>query len=263
MNNPFIIAEIGINSNGSLGIAKQLIKMAKDAGADAVKFQKRTIELCYTPEYLALPRESPWGKTQGDQKRALEFGREEYGQIDTYCQELGIEWFASAWDLPSQQFLNGYNLKYNKIASPMITNLPLVTMVAKAKKHTFLSTGLGKGLDEAVAIFRKYNCPFTILHCVASKKKDILYYDRYLAFDEETHLTEIPRLKEKYGVPVGFSCHNYSVLAPIQAVAIGAEAIEVHITLDRASYGTDQPCSFEKGGLERIVRDCRRVQELM
>lgn len=263
MNNPFIIGEVGINANGSLDIAKQLIAVAKEAGADAVKFQKRTIELCYTPEFLALPRESPWGKTQRDQKEGLEFSFEEYGEIDRYCRELGIDWFASAWDLPSQHFLKRFNLKYNKIASPMITNEALLKKVAQERKPTFISTGLGKGLNEAVAIFRQHNCPFTIMHTVAGKKTDLMYFDRYLTYDNEVRLSEIKRLKDAYNVPVGFSCHSYSLLVPVLAVAMGAEALEVHICLDRASYGTDMVCSFEPEGLRRIVRDARRVREIL
>ena len=263
MNELFITAEIGINANGSLDIAKQLIAIAKEAGADAVKFQKRTIDLCYTPYFLSQPRESPWGKTQRDQKEGLEFSFEEYDEIDRFCNELGIGWYASAWDLDSQQFLKRFNLLYNKIASPMITNKKLLEVVAKEKKPTFISTGLGNGLNEAFQIFRQHKCPFTIMHTVADKKTDLMYFDRYLTYDNEAQLSEIKRLKAAYNVPVGFSCHSYSLLVPVLAVALGAEALEVHITFDRAGYGTDQVCSFEPEGLRRIVRDARRVKEIL
>src|SRR3990172_1921617 len=162
----YLIAEIGINHNGSIDITKELIDVAKDSGADAVKFQKRTIDLVYTKELLDSPRESPWGKTQREQKEGLEFGREEYQEIDRYCREKGIAWFASAWDLESQKFLRQFNLKYNKIASAMLVYEPLLRMIAEEKKHTFLSTGMSKqkNIDRAVEIFRASGCPFELMH---------------------------------------------------------------------------------------------------
>ena len=163
----FIIAEVGINHNGDVEIAKKLIDMAKDAGCDAVKFQKRKIDIVYSKEYLDSSRESPWGTTQRDQKQALEFGLDEYREIDRYCWQEGIDWFASAWDIESLHFLRQFHLKYNKVASPMLTNIPLLEVIAEEGRHTFISTGMSTydDIDKAVDIFRKHKCPFTLMHC--------------------------------------------------------------------------------------------------
>ena len=165
---PFVIAEIGINHNGDIVIAKKLIDVAKNAGCDAVKFQKRTLDIVYTKELLDSPRDSPWGKTQRDQKTGLEFGKKEYDIIDEYCKEKKIEWFASAWDVESQKFLQQFNLKFNKVASAMLTYLPILDVIAKEKKHTFISTGMSSfaDIDRVLEIFRKNQCPFSLLHCV-------------------------------------------------------------------------------------------------
>lgn len=255
VKNIFIIAELGINHNGDITIAKQLIDMAKECGCDAVKLQKRTINKVYPKELLDSPRESPWGKIVRDQKLALEFGKEEYGLIDAYCRKIGVPWFASAWDMDSQKFLQQYELKYNKIGSPMITNLELLKMVAKEGKHTFISTGmaLSTHIDGAVAVFRKANCPFTLMHCV----------NKYPCPDDSCNLKAITELKAKYNCSIGYSNHNVSILPTSLAVLLGAEALEVHITLDRAMYGSDQAASFEKRGLEYVVRDARRVKEIV
>ncbi|MFC1822585.1 N-acetylneuraminate synthase family protein [Thermodesulfobacteriota bacterium] len=251
----FIISEIGINHNGDIKIAKSLIDMAKNAGCDAVKFQKRTIDIVYSKEILDLPRESPWGTTQREQKEGLEFGKEEYDLIDTYCKERGIEWFASAWDLESQLFLHQYNNKYNKIASAMVTNIPLLEMVADEGKHTFLSTGMStfEQIDLAVEIFNKANCPYTVMHCVST----------YPCPDEECNVAMIPVLKKRYGCRVGYSGHEIGILPSELAVALGAEVIERHITLNRAMYGSDHAASLEKRGLELLVRDCRYVKSII
>ena len=250
-----IIAEIGINHNGDLEIAKQLIKMAKECGADAVKFQKRQIGTVYAKEFLDSPRESPWGNTQGAQKLHLEFGLDEYAGIDDYCRELGIDWFASAWDKSSQMFLRQFKLKYNKIASPMITDLNHLRYVAEEKKHTFISTGtaIKTNIDNAVSIFKGEDCPFTLMHCV----------NKYPCPDEDCELLRIKWLKETYDCPVGYSNHNPGILTPALAVLLGAEAIEVHITLDRTMYGSDQASSFEADGFRRICRDCRNVEKML
>ena len=164
----FLIAEVGINHNGDLELAKNMIKAAHDAGFDAVKFQKRTIENVYTKEYLDGDRESPWGVTQREQKEGLEFSEDEYGEIDKYCKELGIEWFASAWDVDSQKFLRKFDLKYNKVASPMLGHKPLLKEIASEGKKTFVSTGMAtlEEIDEVVHLFRKANCPFELMYCV-------------------------------------------------------------------------------------------------
>ena len=250
--NVYIIAEIGINHNGDFNIAKKLIDMAKDAGCDAVKFQKRTIDLVYTKEMLDSVRESPWGTTQREQKMGLEFSKREYDAIDLYCKEREIDWFASAWDVESQKFLRQYNCKYNKVASAMTLLTPLLEMVAEERKHTFISTAACTmdEIDAAVKIFRKQQCPFTLMHCIAS----------YPCEDNESNLLMIRTLRERFGCEVGYSGHDKGVLCSTLAVALGATVIEKHITLDRTMYGSDQSASLEKHGLDLVVRDCRTVR---
>jgi len=263
VNIPFIIAEIGINHNGDIEIAKELIDMAKNAGCDAVKFQKRTINTVYSKEQLDSPRESPWGTTQRAQKEGLEFGKDEYDEIDIYCKSREIEWFASAWDLESQSFLRQYDLKYNKVGSPMLTNKPLLEMISMEKKMTFISTGMSnyKEIKRATKIFSENNCPFILLHCVSTypcKNEDCnLLYMEILA-EEYCHNLEIFR-----SLSVGYSGHEVGILPSIIAVVLGAAVIERHITLDRAMYGTDQAASLERKGLELLVRDARRVSAIM
>lgn len=254
-NIPFIIAEIGINHNGSVEIAKRLIDMANNCGCNAVKFQKRTIDVVYTQEFLDSLRDSPWGTTQREQKEGLEFGKKEYGEIDKYCKKVGIDWFASAWDKQSQFFLNDYTLKYNKIASAMLTNIPFLKSVAEEKKHTFISTGMStyKSIDKAVEIFKKYNCPFTLMHCVSTYPSD----------DEECNIIMIKTLKERYNCDVGYSGHEKGILPSTLAVSFGARVLERHITLDRTMYGSDQAASLEKRGLEILVRDSHAVQGIL
>ena len=247
---PYIIAEIGLNHNGNIGTAMRLIRMAKECGCDAVKFQKRTISIVYTNEFLESPRESPWGTTQRDQKLGLEFGKEEYDQIDKYCKAIRIPWFASAWDGRSLSFLRQYDLPFNKIASPMLTNRLLVEMVAKERKHTFISTGMSTyaQIDEAVQFFER--ATYTLMHTTSV----------YPCSDEECNLNIIPELRKRYNCCVGYSGHEVGLLPSVIATVLGATAIERHITLDRASYGTDQAASLERTGLERLVRDIRMVQ---
>jgi N-acetylneuraminate synthase len=246
-----IMGEIGINHNGDVGIAKRLIDMAKAAGCDAVKFQKRTIDIVYTKEYLDSPRESPWGTTQREQKEALEFGKEEYDEIDDYCKQLGIDWFASAWDVPSQRFLRQYNLKYNKIASPMITHSELLETVAKERKPTFISTGMStyEQVDQAVEIFRRHDCPFVLMHCISD----------YPADENILNLRCINELRARYGCPVGYSGHEATMIPSALAAMMGAVAVERHITFDRAMYGSDQAASLEKRGLELLVGYVRTI----
>ena len=253
MNNPFIIAEIGINHNGNIEIAKKLIDMAIDAGCDAVKFQKRTVNIVYSKEFLDSPRESPWGTTQRAQKEGLEFGKQEYNEINGYCIDKEIDWFASAWDLESQIFMSRYNLKYNKVASPMLTNIPLLEMIVREKKMTFISTGMStiEQIKRVFAIFDNNDCPFIVLHCVST----------YPCRDEDCNLSYIKTLSEHY--LTGYSGHEVGVLSSIMAVTLGAVAIERHITLDRAMYGTDQAASLERKGLELLVRDARRVSTIL
>jgi N-acetylneuraminate synthase len=247
----FIIAEVGINHNGDLELAKRLTKEAKEAGCDAVKFQKRTIELVYTPEDLERPRESPFGTTNRDQKQGLEFSKEQYDEIDAYCKEIGIEWFASAWDLESQEFMRRYNLKYNKVASPMLRVLPLLHKIAEEGKYTFISTGMSilEEIDEAVEIFKSHNCPFELMHCNSS----------YPMNNEEANLNAMATLRERYSCDVGYSGHERGVQISIAAVALGATSVERHITVDRSMYGSDQAASLGLTGLNTMVRDIRTV----
>ena len=252
---PFIIAEIGINHNGDVEIAKKLIDMAKDCGADAVKFQKRTIDIVYSKEVLDSPRQSPWGDTQRHQKDGLELNREAYDAVDAHCKQSGIHWFASSWDEKSQEFLRKYNLEFNKIASAMLLHKGLVEMVAEEKKHTFISTGMSnlEQIDRVVEIFRRYGCPFTLMHCVSV----------YPCPDDWCNLETIGTLKKRYACPVGYSGHENGVMPSVIAVALGAMAIERHITLDRSMYGSDQAASLEKRGLELIVRDTRLARVIL
>jgi N-acetylneuraminate synthase len=247
----FIIAEIGINHNGDIGIAKQLIDMAKAAGCDAVKFQKRTIDIVYTPELLASPRESPWGKTQREQKEGLEFNKQQYDEIDVYCRNLNIDWFASAWDIPSQRFLRQYNLKYNKIASAMATHKDFLEFVASERRPTFLSIGMCNWIEveRAVTIFRTADCPVTLMHTVSE----------YPAREETLNLAMIPELRRRFDLAVGYSGHEPSVSPSVMAVMLGAVAVERHITLDRAMYGSDQAASLERPGLETLCAQIRKV----
>lgn len=251
----FFIAEIGINHNGDVGIAKELIKVAKDAGCDAVKFQKRSVDLVYSKELLDSPRESPWGTTQRDQKEGLEFGLEEYKKIDGYCKECGIQWFASAWDLESQKFLRQFDLQYNKIASAMMVYEDLLKEVASEGKYTFISTGMCEvsDIDRAVAIFREANCSFEVMHCVSTYPMD----------DEDANLNAIKTLRERYGVKVGYSGHETGLAVSYASVALGVTSLERHITLDRASYGSDQAASLEPAGLRQLVGAVRKIEDAM
>ena len=250
----FIIAEIGINHNGDLDLAKRLIDAAVVAGCDAVKFQKRTIDKVYTQEYLAEPRQSPWGTTQREQKEGLEFSKEEYDEIDRYCKERKIEWYASAWDIDSQKFLQQYDCKYNKVASAMLTNDELLTEIAKEGKYTFIATGMStyEEIDHAVEIFKTYNCPFELMHCNSTYPMPI----------EDANLKLIGVLAEKYQCKVGYSGHEAGTLVSTCAVAMGATSIERHITMDRTMYGSDQKASIEPYELCKLVKDIRDTEKV-
>ena len=249
-----VIAEIGINHNGDMAIAKQLIDMAKAAGCDAVKFQKRTIDVVYSKEVLDSPRESPWGTTQRAQKEALEFGKAAYDEIDRYCRDVGIDWFASAWDVQSQLFLRAYDLKYNKIASPMLTHVDLVRTVAEEQRLMFVSTGMStfEQIDAAVAIFHEHVCPFVLMHAVSE----------YPAHESVLNLGLLNELRRRYSCPVGYSGHEVTMIPSVIAAAYGAVAVERHITLDRAMYGSDQAASLERRGLELMVSYIRTIAEV-
>ena len=251
----YIIAEIGINHNGDMDIAKKLIDGAVDTGCNAVKFQKRDINLVYTQELLDSPRESPWGTTQREQKDGLEFSFDEFKEIDRYCKEKGIDWFASAWDLNSQQFLQQFDCKFNKIASAMLVNEDLLKMVASEKRHTFVSTGMSShgDIEKAVKIFRDAGCPFELMHAVST----------YPMLDENANLNCIPMLREKYGCDVGYSGHEVGLAISYAAAALGITSLERHITLNRAMYGSDQSASVELSGFRQLIGTVRKIEKAM
>ncbi|CAO6124285.1 SpsE Sialic acid synthase [Candidatus Pelagibacterales bacterium] len=252
----FIIAEIGINHNGDLNLAKKMIWSAKNCGADAVKFQKRDISLVYSKETLSQKRESPWGKTQYDQKKGLEFEKKEYDEIDEFCKKNYIEWFASAWDLNSLKFLDQYNLKYNKIASAMIIDENFLLEVAKKKKYTFISTGMSnyKMIDRAVEIFSSEKCEFELMHCVSA----------YPFENQYAQLNLINALKKRYNCKVGYSGHEKSGLAiSYAACALGISSLERHFTTDRTLYGSDQAASLTPEGFTRLVGGVRVIEQAM
>jgi N-acetylneuraminate synthase len=252
----FLIAEIGINHNGDLGIAKQLIDAAAEAGFDAVKFQKRTIDKVYTQEFLDAPRESPWGSTQRAQKEGLEFSAQDYKEIDRYCKDKGLQWTASAWDMDAQVFLQQFNCSFNKVASPMLGHVPLLRLIASEKKKTFISTGMStiEELDQVVKIFKDANCPFELMHCNST----------YPMKEEDANLLCIPMLKRRYDVNVGYSGHESSLIKVCTAaVTLGATSLERHITLDRAMYGSDQAASIEAHSLSNFVETVRAVTAIL
>ena len=252
----FFTAEIGINHNGDLEIAKKLIDVTVEAGCDAVKFQKRAIEKVYSKAVLDTPRESPWGKTTREQKLGLEFEKAEYDIIDQYCKEKNIEWYASSWDIDSQLFLQNYNLKHNKVASAMLTNHKLLEVIAKERKPTFISTGMSTmdEIKDAVRIFEKYDCKFSLQHSNSS----------YPMKEEEANLNCITTLQKEFKCDVGYSGHETSgYLICVSAVILGAKSIERHITLDRSMYGSDQAASLEPIGLKRVVNDIRRIEAIL
>ena len=251
----FIIAEIGINHNGDMDICKKLIDEAKNSGCNAVKFQKRTIDAVYSKEILDSPRESPWGSTQRDQKQGLEFGQKDYEEIDKYCKNLGIEWFASAWDINSQRFLKNFNCKYNKIASAMVVDVELLEEVASERKHTFVSTGMAtlEDIDTAVEIFKNKNCPFELMHTISA----------YPIKDEDANLNIIKTLRERYKCDVGYSGHEVGLAISYAATALGISSLERHITLDRSMYGSDQSASIEPPALKMLVGAVRKIELAM
>ena len=251
----FIIGEIGINHNGDMSICKELIDVAAESGCDAVKFQKRDINQVYTKEFLDSPRESPWGSSQRDQKLGLEFGINEYQEIDQYCKDKSIEWYASAWDLKSQKFLQQFNCKYNKVASAMIVYEDLLEMIAKEGKHTFISTGMTTydDIQKAVEIFRKENCPFELMHTIST----------YPMKDENANLKMIDSLRDRFNCNVGYSGHEVGLAVSYAAAALSITSLERHITLNRAMYGSDQAASVEPNGLIQLIGAIRKIEKAM
>jgi N-acetylneuraminate synthase len=251
----FFIAEIGINHNGDMKICKELIDVAVESGCDAVKFQKRDINEVYTSNFLDGHRESPWGVTQREQKSGLEFELEDYEEINMYCKEKNIEWFASAWDLNSQTFLEQFKCKFNKVASSMIVYKELLEKISKEGKHTFISTGMSNyhDIQIAVDIFTKANCSFELMHTVST----------YPMKDENANLNVINTLKEKYKCNVGYSGHEVGLAISYAAAALGISSLERHITLDRSMYGSDQSASIEPSGLRQLVGAVRKIEQAM
>jgi len=252
----YLIAEIGINHNGSMKIAKELIAAASAAGFDAVKFQKRTIDIVYTKEFLDSPRESQWGSTQRDQKMGLEFNHDQYLEISEYCKKKNIDWSASAWDVDAQLFLREFPIAFNKVASAMLGHKPLLKEIAFEGKKTFISTGMATldEIDDVVSLFSNANCPFELMHCNST----------YPMPEDDANLLCIPMLKSRYKCDVGYSGHESSLLKVcITAAALGASSIERHITLDRAMYGSDQAASIETNALRNFVETVRKIPKLL
>lgn len=250
-----IIAEIGINHNGDLKIAKQLIDGAKLAGCDIVKFQKRTIDIVYSKEELDKERISPWGTTNRQQKAGLEFSIDQYKEIDNYCKEKEIPWFFSAWDVPSQQQMRIFNCPYNKVASPMLGHTELLKEIASEGKHTFISTGMSifDEIDKAVQIFRDANCPFELMHCDST----------YPMKNESANLKMLQILNERYHCNVGYSGHETGRIVSFTACVLGATSLERHITLNHAMYGSDQNASIPIPDLCKLVNDIRMIDSIM
>ncbi len=250
-----IIAEVGINHNGSMEICKELIDVAVKTGCDAVKFQKRDIDLVYTQEFLAEPRESQWGTTQRDQKQGLEFDHDEYSEIDRYCKEKGIDWFASAWDINSQKFLRQFDCKYNKVASAMVVYADLLKMIAEEGKRTFVSTGMSTydDIQKAVDIFRDADCPFELMHTVST----------YPMKTEDANLNVINTLRETFKCDVGYSGHEVGKSVSSAAAALSITSLERHITLDRTMYGSDQTASMEPTSLRILIGGVRKIEMAM
>lgn len=251
MKVPYLIAEIGINHNGDLNIAKKLIDNAKLSGFDAVKFQKRCVDLVYSKEILDTPRKSPWGETTREQKLGLEFNKDQYDEIDRYCNEKKIDWFASAWEVESLNFLKNYDLKFNKIASAMIVDKFFLNEVAKEKKYTFISTGMStkQNIDDAVKIFKDHKCDFELMHCVSTYPTKI----------EDVNLKTINSLKKTYNCKVGYSGHENGVAISLAAFMMNISSLERHITLDRTMYGSDQSASLELKGMQNLVESIKKM----
>ncbi len=247
----YIVAEIGINHNGDLDIAKRLISVAIAAGCDAVKFQKRTVDVVYTPEELAKPRESPFGTTNGDLKRGLEFGYEEFEDIDAYCKAVRIPWFASCWDEQSVDFINQFDVPCFKIASASLTDDNLLRYTRTTGKPLILSTGMStlEEIDHALDVLSMEN--LVLLHACST----------YPALYEELNLRTIPALRERYEIPVGYSGHETGIPSTVAAVVLGACCVERHITMDRAMWGSDHAASLEPNGISRVVRDIRLIEQ--
>lgn len=255
-NKSYLIGEVGINHNGDIKIAKQIILQAKKFGFDAVKFQKRNPDIS-TPDNKKFEiRNTPWGNISYlDYKKKIEFDRKKYDEIDKYCKKIKIDWFASAWDIDSVNFLRRYKMPYHKVASAMLTNTDLLNSISKEKKPTLISTGMSnmKIIDQAVKIFKKNNCKFVLMHCVST----------YPANEKNLNLNMISTLKKKYKCEVGYSGHEKSVTPSLYAAILGAKYIERHITLDRTMWGTDHSASLEISGMEKLGTMLKNIPEIL
>jgi len=249
----FVIAEIGINHNGDIDIAKRLISVAVAAGCDAVKFQKRTVDVVYSAEELGKPRESPFGATNGDLKRGLELDYYDYQEIDAYCRASKIQWFASCWDEASVDFIDRFKPPCYKIASASLTDDNLLRHHRAKGRPIILSTGMStlEQIDHAVEVLGKQD--LILLHACST----------YPAYYNELNLKAIPVMHERYGVPIGYSGHETGIASTVAAATIGACCIERHVTLDRSMWGSDHAASLEPNGLSRVVRDIRLVEQSM
>lgn len=248
-----LIAEIGINHNGDLGLARRLIRAAAAAGCHAVKFQKRTVDAVYSAAELAQPRESPFGTTNGDLKRGLEFGRAEYEAIDRECRDAGLPWFASCWDEASVDFIEAFDPPCYKIASPCLTDRALLQRLRRTGRPLLLSTGMST-LDEIdAAVAGVDRSRLVLMHCTSS----------YPAQAEELNLRVIPELERRYDVPVGYSGHEVGLSTTVAAVALGARIVERHLTLDRAMWGSDHAASVEPEGFARLAKYVRAVERAL
>ena len=253
---PYLIAEIGINHNGSIKLAKKLIDLAKECNFDAVKFQKRDLSICIPEDQKQILRDTPWGRiTYLNYKKKIEFGNKEFNEISKYCKKLKIDWFCSAWDLNSLKFLKKFKMKYNKVASAMLTNLKLINEISKEKKLTFISTGMSNMNDikKAVKIFKKNNCDYVLMHCVSS----------YPSKEEDLNLNVIKNLKQIFKCKIGYSGHETSVSPSIGAWFLGADYIERHITLDRSMWGTDQSASLSSEGMRYLSDTIKKMPKIL
>jgi N-acetylneuraminate synthase len=249
----YIIAEIGINHNGDIDLAKRLISVAVAAGCDAVKFQKRTVEVVYTAEELAKPRENPFGTTNGDLKYGLEFDEDDYAEIAAFCKSVKIPWFVSPWDEGSVDFMEQFDTPVYKIASASLTDDNLLKHVRKTGKPIIASTGMSTyaEIDHAVDVLGKKD--LVLMHTTST----------YPANYDELNLRAIPTMAAKYGVPIGYSGHETGIPTSVAARTLGACMVERHITMDRAMWGSDQSASLEPNGISRLVRDIRLVEQSM
>jgi len=256
LKKPFLIAEIGINHNGSLKLAKKLIDVAAKCKYDAVKFQKRDLDVCIPENQKSIMRETPWGvMTYLEYKKKIEFSIPQYKQIDKYCKKKNILWFASSWDLNSQKTMRRFKFKYNKVASAMITNTKLLELISKEKKTTLISTGMCNYSDikKAVKIFKKNKCKFILMHCVST----------YPCKEEDLNLSMIQKLKKDFKCTVGYSGHEKTVSPSLVAYMLGAEYLERHITLDRAMWGTDQAASLSENGIKNLSDIVNKIPEVI